>query len=217
MVVVAWDVETCPIAVTALSSAQHRRRAKEVARQQRRAPELGEDEADRLARSLHPHLAFICCIGAVSGTLEEGPNRPRSWMAESPAAERVLLARFWRAVRGFPRRTRWLTFNGKRFDVPFLLARTAHHGLAPTRFDLLDTYPYRQRPHADLVYAWTQPCSLDDLCDHVGVASSKGAMDGSEVAEAVRTRRLAEVARYAERDVLATFGCLQAMPWLLEM
>jgi hypothetical protein len=151
----------------------------------------------------------------VSGTLDDGPNTPRSWTAATPDAESILLSRFWQAIGRFPQNVRWVTFNGKRFDVPFLTARSTRNRIAPLRKDILDTYPYNHRPHSDLSLLWPQYYSLEDLCEHVGMNSPKSEMDGSRVATAVEEGRIEDVARYGKRDVVATFRCLQAVRELL--
>ncbi len=216
MTIVAWDIETCPQPLSAFTEAQRARYEQELAYQRERRPELSEDEASRLARSTHPFLGWICCISAVSGTLRDGPNRPVSWTAETPDAEDGLLAAFWEAVARFPRGTLWVTFNGKRFDVPFVEARSAQHGIAPSRADLTNTYPYRHRPHADLARLWPQHYALADLCELLGIASPKARLDGSQVARCVADGRIDEVSAYCERDAVSTFECLRRVPYVLD-
>lgn len=219
MLIVAWDIETCPLPLRNLTPAQRRRYEKEVRYQKESNPELSEEDASRLARSIHPFLGWTCCISAVSGTVEQGPNAPKSWTASGPGDERRALRQFWADVGAFNRKAiLWVTFNGKRFDVPFLTARSAHHGLVPTRRDLLDTYPYSDRPHADLATVWRpKPYGLEDLCEHLGVATPKGDFDGSQVASAVAEGQVGAVARYCERDVIATFECVRQVWDLLDL
>lgn len=207
--IVAWDIETCPLSFDAFTDAQQHRYDWELRIRSNRRPDEPRSEASRRVRSFHPFLGWICCISAVSGTVDGGPNEPCTWTAATPDTESVLLARYWEAVTGFGS-VRWVTFRGKAFDVPFLTARTIHHGLRPTRSDLIDTYPYRHSPHADLSGLWPQVYSLNDLCAHVGVDSPKQEMDGSQVAAAVEDGRINEVAEYGRKEVLATFQCLQA-------
>ena len=214
---VAWDIETCPIPVGALSPAQRRRLEKDVQRLVEQDPALTAEEASRKARSLSPFLGWVCCVAAVSGALGGGHRAPRSWSCSEPDAEADLLRRFWSAVAAVPSTVVWVTFNGKRFDAPFLLARSLRHRIAPTQRRLLDRYPYRHRPHADLAWVWPRQCSLDGLCDHLGVASSKGTRTGADVAGAVEEGRIEEVARYCEADTVATLECLQAMPCVLDL
>jgi DNA polymerase elongation subunit (family B) len=212
---VAWDLETCPFDFDTYTDAQNERYDTELRIRSNRRPDEPRSSSSRLVRSVHPFLGWICCISAVSGTAEGGPNQPRSWTAATPDAEDVLLSRFWDAVAGFNGSVTWVTFNGKRFDVPFLTARSLHHGIAPTRGDLLDTYPYNHRPHADLSNLWPQHYRLADLCDLLGVDSPKKDIDGSQVADAVAEGRIEEVAQYGRADVQATFACMQAATPLL--
>lgn len=208
MKVVAWDIETCPHPAETLTDAQRARYETELERKLEQKPHLSEAEAARLARSVHPFLGWVCCISAVSGTLGGGPNEPVSWTAASPSEEKDLLASFWQAVSGFPKNTLWVTFNGKRFDVPFVEARSAAWGLHPTRPDLRNTYPYSHEPHADLAWLWPQHYSLNDLCGLLGVPSPKqNGIDGSQVAGLVEKGELETVAAYARRDVVATWRC----------
>ena len=179
MTAVAWDIETCPVPLDALSRAQQARYDNELAYKLSRESVMDRQTASRLVRSIHPFLGWICCISAVSGTLDSGAsgrghNEPVSWTASSPDEEAGLLEAFWSAVADFPPGTTWVTFNGKRFDVPYVEARSVAHGLTPTRADLRDTYPYNMRPHADLACLWPQHYSLDGLCDLLGVPSAKG-------------------------------------------
>jgi 3'-5' exonuclease len=218
VVLVAWDIETCPLPEEKFSGAQRHRLEQEMERHARLRPELGEAELSRMARSLHPHLGWICCISAVSGRLDGGPNTPKSWTAPDPAAERLLLRGFWGGIGRFPHgSTIWVTFNGKRFDVPFLMTRSAHHHIEPSRRDILSRNPYRNRPHIDLACIWPQPCSLEGMCDILGIATPKSSMDGSAVADAVMSGLVDAVARYCEQDVLATMRCLRAMPYVLDL
>jgi hypothetical protein len=209
--VVAWDIETCPYPIETFTDAQQDRYEKELALKRERQPEMDEADASRLVRSVHPMLGWICCIAAVSGTMEEGPNDPVTWTAMTPKEEPALLKAFWEAVEGFPDGTRWVTFNGKRFDVPFLEARSAAHGLAPTREDLRNTYPYDHKPHTDLTWLWPHHYAFEDLCELLGVASPKtGGNDGGCVAEWVARGEVDRLTSYAKRDALATWACCRA-------
>lgn len=220
-VVVAWDVETCPLPLGHLSEAQRRRYEKDLASLQRREPSLSGEEASRKARSLSGFLGWICCISAVRGRLDREQRRsspayePVSFTAARPERERGMLEAFWETIRSFPGGTLWCTFNGKRFDVPFLTQRTAFHDLEPTRGDILDTYPYRHDPHIDLSWAWPGSYALDDLCGHLDVPSPKAELDGAGVWKAVEEGLIDDVAAYCERDVVATLRCARRLRHLL--
>ena len=214
-VVVAWDLETVPLPADALSGAQRARLALAVAAECRRQPDLSLQEARRRAASLHPFLGWVCCLSAVRLRPDGQPAQPKSYTAASPVAEADLLRAWWADAARLPRGTRFVTFNGKRFDADWLRVRSAAHGIAPARADLLDTYPYNARPHADLARVFGCVHSLDDLCDLLAVArTDAGApldggppISGATVADAVGQGRIAAVARYCEADVQATLAC----------
>lgn len=218
MTYVAWDIETCPRPLEELSGTHRKRHEKES---QRRMDGTGEPtEGDRLkAASLHPMLGWICCISAVAGSLENGHREPHSWTASSQSEEAGMLQSFWRDVQTMTdntRNLRWVTFFGKQFDVPFLSSRSVRQNVHPASEGILNTQKHRSVPHLNSTNVWQPPWySLTDLCDHLGVESPKGSFDGSDVAPAVRNGRIDDVRRYCERDVVATFRCVErSVPFL---
>lgn len=216
---VAWDIETCPRPAEELSESHEERRLSE-AEQEASGSGVPTDEDLSKACSLHPMLGWICCVSAVAGTLKDGPREPRSWVAGSQREEEKLLREFWRDVRSMEEsvaRVRWVTFNGKQFDVPFVSARSAHWGIQTASRQLLDTHKYRSDSHLDLSNVWQPPWySLVDLCEHLGVESPKGSFDGSKVEPAVRDGEVDMVRPYCEQDAEATFRCAQAIVPVLE-
>ena len=223
MVAISLDIETCPLPLEDFSPIQKERYEKELKREEERNPDQPEEESSKRVRSFHPYLGWVCCVSVVRGKLSSGLGEPMSWTATSPENENYLLMEFWEAVdavtnelNGLNHKWVWTTFNGKDFDVPFLTARSAHHGISPTSSKLLDSYPYGHNPHADLQTIWpSSNYGLDDMCAHLGVESPKEAIDGSEVAQAVSDGRMDEVKAYCERDAIATYRCLERVQWAL--
>jgi hypothetical protein len=117
------------------------------------------------------------------------------------------LAEFWKAMRRFQR---FVTFNGRGFDGPFLMLRSAVLGIPATRN--LVGYRYAIRPHTDLLEAVTffgasRKWNLDFACKAFGVESPKEhGMDGFSVGPYYRAGRIREIAAYCRRDVEATAG-----------
>lgn len=205
---IAWDLETCPLPRDALTEAGRQRLEQQM--EAAGVAGLDPEHAEALkVRSLHPMLGWICCLSVVAATDPGEPRTPRSYVATSPEGELELLRAFWSDLERLGNRSvTWITFNGKRFDVEFLLSRSLYHGLYPTRTDLLDQYPYSFSPHCDLMTIWRRSAMrLEDACELLGVESPKKEMDGSGVCEAVADGRLDDVRRYCEADVLATMAC----------
>jgi len=107
-----------------------------------------------------------------------------------------------------------VSYNGRGFDVPFLIGRSLIHEI-PVKVDLMSS-PYSLRPHLDLFNVLAGgssfargPSSLDVVCWALGFASPKEAMDGSMVATAYAKGDLAQIALYNAGDVRATTAVYQ--------
>ena len=211
---VAWDIETCPRPYDEYSEAHRERHRKESEHKMEDGREEPSEETRSKAASLHPMLGWICCISAVAGNLDDGHREPYSWVAGSEDEEADMLREFWNDIQQqarHARQVRWITCNGKQFDVPYLSARSVRHGISPTSEGIMNTHKYRDGDHLDLANIWPSWYSLADLCDHLGVESPKGEFDGADVAPAVEQGKLGEVKDYCERDAVATFKCAQLL------
>ena len=137
-------------------------------------------------------------------------------------SEKEMLSDFWAALSKFDR---FVTFNGRTFDGPFLSVRSAIHGLSPSR-NLLG-YRYSMDTHVDLLEVLTfqgavsrdQTPTLHSACVAFGIPSPKTAeMHGYAVGDAYREGRLGEVADYCRRDVEATAALYRRLePTLLPL
>jgi predicted PolB exonuclease-like 3'-5' exonuclease len=120
-----------------------------------------------------------------------------------PMQEEELLQAFW-SLASLAETV--VTYNGRGFDLPFLVGRSLIHDI-PARVDLLSNR-YALRPHLDLLEVLGQrgrgPSNLDVVCWALGIDSPKGSMDGSMVAPAYESGRIAEIAAYNREDVRAT-------------
>ncbi|HUO83903.1 MAG TPA: ribonuclease H-like domain-containing protein [Thermoanaerobaculia bacterium] len=123
--------------------------------------------------------------------------------------EKLILEAFWNHLR---EEDRFITFNGRQFDGPFLMIRSAILGLRPKR-DLVG-YRYSFHPNCDLrevlsftgtVYSRQMRFNLDLACKAFGVESSKQeGLDGRVVDVMFREGRYREIADYCLEDVRAT-------------
>ena len=123
-----------------------------------------------------------------------------------PMSERGMLAAFWRDVAKYDQ---VITFNGRGFDVPFLLYRSAAYRIAPT-VNLL-SHRYSSTPHCDLQdqlgfygAAWPRR-SLHFFCRLFGIESPKEPdIHGANLGALWSAERYHEIAEYCWRDVTAT-------------
>ena len=124
--------------------------------------------------------------------------------------EKQMLEDFWTGAKAYDM---FVTFNGRGFDVPFLLLRSAIHGVKPSR-DLMDgRYLYQQKgaKHIDLADqlsfygAVFKKASLHLYCRAFGIESPKAAgVTGDDVSALFREGKCEEIARYNVRDIIAT-------------
>ena len=123
--------------------------------------------------------------------------------------ERQILEKFWEFL---DREDRFISFNGRQFDGPFLMIRSAIQGLPPKR-DLIGNR-YRFHPNCDLrevlnfngtINPRQMRFNLDLACKSFGIISSKTeGMDGRAVETLYRAGRHEDIAVYCLEDVRAT-------------
>ena len=124
-------------------------------------------------------------------------------------SEKQILEKFWEFFEGD---SRFISFNGRQFDGPFLMIRSAINGIIPKR-DLVG-YRYGFHPNCDLrealnFFGTTNSrqfkFNLDLACKVFGVETSKGeGLDGRSVETWYRAGRHREIADYCLDDVRAT-------------
>jgi DNA polymerase elongation subunit (family B) len=120
--------------------------------------------------------------------------------------EATILQRFWTMIAQYDR---VITYNGRGFDVPFLMQRALLRGvtvscnLMPPRFS-------GTRVHLDLMEVLTQfgatrRTSLAAWVTAAGLSDPKaGPVRGEQVGAAFREGRTREIVEYCMRDVVAT-------------
>jgi uncharacterized protein YprB with RNaseH-like and TPR domain len=127
-----------------------------------------------------------------------------------PRTEAAMLAAFWEGVTYFDT---IVTFNGRSFDVPFLLHRSVAVGVRPTIDLLRYRYLTQQVPpyHVDLQDQLTfygamgKRPSLHLFCRAYGIPSPKTeGVTGDDVATLYRAKQFRTIAEYNGRDLIAT-------------
>ncbi len=181
----------------------------------------GDAEETRRAGGLSPFRGRIIAIGVIniedgrSCVMYEVPGQTQLSIEKSgqrtyiSGSEKQILEKFWEFFEGD---SRFITFNGRQFDGPFLMIRSAINGIVPKR-DLVG-YRYGFHPNCDLrealnffgtTNARQFKFNLDLACKVFGVETSKGeGLDGRSVETWYRAGRHREIADYCLDDVRAT-------------
>jgi predicted PolB exonuclease-like 3'-5' exonuclease len=181
----------------------------------------GDAEETRRAGGLSPFRGKIVAIGVIniedgrSCALYEVPGQTEIATEKAgmrtfiSGTEKQILEKFWTF---FDSNSRFISFNGRQFDGPFLMIRSAIHGVVPKR-DLVG-YRYGFHPNCDLrealnFFGTTNSkqfkFNLDLACKTFGVATSKSeGIDGRSVETWYRAGRHREIAEYCLEDVRAT-------------
>ena len=173
-------------------------------------PADDEEKRQRVLESLglDPCTGRIICIGVY--WLEVDRSR-----AYCQSDERELLANFWSDL-GQIRPTRFVTFNGKSFDFPYINVRSAILEVPIPRDILLDTRRFSTDRHFDVREALTnydryRKGTLEFFCEIFGVPSPKDGIDGSKVGDYFKQGRLDEIAHYCLADCKATAELYQRL------
>ena len=193
----------------------------------------GDAEETRRAGGLSPFRGKIVAIGVIniedgrSCAMYEVPGQSDIRIEKVGArtyisgTEKQILDKFWSFFEGD---SRFITFNGRQFDGPFLMIRSAIHGIVPKR-DLVG-YRYGFHPNCDLrevlnFFGTTNnkqfKFNLDLACKTFGVETSKReGVDGRSVETWYRAGRHRELAEYCLDDVRATAALYEKLaPTLL--
>jgi len=181
----------------------------------------GDAEEAKRSGGLSPFRGRIIAIGVIniddgrSCAMYEVPGQVDVRVEKAglrtyiSGTEKQILEKFW---DWFESDSRFITFNGRQFDGPFLMIRSAIHGLTPKR-DLVGQR-YELHPNCDLrevlnFFGTPNPrqykFNLDLACKAFGVETSKGeGLDGRSVETWYRAGRHREIAEYCMDDVRAT-------------
>jgi DNA polymerase elongation subunit (family B) len=176
-----------------------------------------EERTEALQKlNLNPFTAQVIAIGMVNPESNQGkvyyqaPGRNAELIEDGlvelvPLAEKDLLEEFWKTIAHYKQ---FITFNGRGFDCPFLMLRSAVLGVRPSRN--LMPYRYNAHEHCDLMdqlayYGAFRRFSLDFYCKGFGIKSPKEeGITGLDMGPLYRDGQYREIAEYCLRDVRAT-------------
>ncbi len=128
-----------------------------------------------------------------------------------PMDEKQMLEAFWRGAKDYQH---FVTFNGRQFDAPFLMLRSAINDVRPTKDLTRARYIYQQSPdavHIDLLDqlsfygAVRKKGTLHLYSRAFGIKSPKeDGITGDQVGEMFKQKKYEEIARYNAGDLFAT-------------
>jgi DNA polymerase III epsilon subunit-like protein len=166
--------------------------------------------------SFYPHTSEVIALGMYNIDSGKGvvhyqaPGEDTGSFEEDGityaiADEKGILTSFWDVI---PKYSEFVTFNGRGFDCPFIMVRSAVHRIRPTR----DLMPNRYSgPHIDLMDqlsflgASRRKFNLDMWCRTFGITSPKEkGIKGEDVKELFSEGRYLDIAKYCGRDIKAT-------------
>lgn len=128
-----------------------------------------------------------------------------------PMTEAEMLRSFWEGAIQYDE---FVTFNGRSFDVPFMMVRSAIHEIKPSKDLMSNRYLSSQRfgaTHIDLLDLLTfygavrKKGNLHLWTRAFGIESPKAeGVTGDDVSALFREKRYKDIARYNVRDIRAT-------------
>lgn len=189
----------------------------------------GSDEYKKAIENIKQDLVFspltsqVVAIGVLDYEREKGvvyfqaPGEKIKPFEEDgiefkPAAEKEMLEGFWRGAENYGE---FISFNGRGFDVPFMMIRSAVHEVRPTKNLIGARYLYQHPPgavHVDLQEQMTfygavrrQGMSLHMFARAFGIKSPKeSGISGDNVTELFRNKKYVDIAKYNVGDLWAT-------------
>ncbi|MEW6108892.1 MAG: ribonuclease H-like domain-containing protein [Nitrospirota bacterium] len=119
--------------------------------------------------------------------------------------EKEIIQKFWDTIKNY---RQFITFNGRGFDCPFIMVRSAVHKIKPLRELMPNRYG---DTHIDLFDQLTffgasrRKFSLDMWCRTFGIKSPKDdGITGYEVKELYKNGKYIDIAKYCAGDLKAT-------------
>lgn len=167
--------------------------------------------------SFYPLTAQIVTIGMLEAETDKGfvyyqngGGKPEKFTEGNAifisGSEKELLANFWAQIKNY---SPFITFNGRLFDCPFVMIRSAINGVRPTKN--LMPYRYSHTEHVDLSDQLTfydalrRKFSLHMWCNAFGIRSPKeDGITGLQVKDLFKEGRYKDIAKYCLGDITAT-------------
>ena len=215
MAKVVFDIETIGFDLCNLSESQQEYLLRYIDKEKDEIERTKKIDEVKRNTSLYPFTGKVVVIGMLntescnSMILYESVER-EEWKSGDTLYcglnEKQMLEKFWSLVT---RAEQVISFNGRCFDLPFLMLRSAILKIAPSLNFL--TSRYNNRLHIDLLEELTfhgliRKFNLDFYCNAFGIDSPKsGGICGMDIKELYKAGKVKEIAVYCGRDVKATY------------
>ncbi len=226
---IVFDIETAPLAWGEFSESQQEYIT-------RGAETEEEKEKKKFEMGLSPMTAQVVCIGLmvvevngedaiihskgafiVDNGMAEDEKREEFGEGEVKfvfSNEKKALEQFWAVLKKYSSAT-LVSFNGRSFDAPFLMLRSALLRVRPSR-NLMQGTKYNYSMHCDLLdeltffqagfYGATKRFNFDFYTRSFGLVSPKAeGVDGKMVGDLFGRGEFIVIAEYCLRDVVATW------------
>lgn len=210
------DIETTAFSFESLSETQQEYILRSA--EQEKDDAVREEKKEEAIRylSLYPFTAKVIVIGMLNAESENSyilfeSSTPKEWensgkqIRYKGMPEKEMLEHFWSLARKFDT---LITFNGRNFDLPFLMLRSALLKVKPSKNFLGNRYDTSQ--HIDLLeqlsfYGQVRKFNLDFYCHSFGIESPKSkGVTGMDIKELYTAGRIDDIAIYCAGDIRAT-------------
>ena len=169
-----------------------------------------------------PLTGEIVAIGVLDSEKNEGVvyfQAPGEKIAEfkednitfKRCSEKEMLEKFWEGAKHY---NCFVTFNGRSFDIPFLMIRSAVHNIRPTKDLMRGRYLYQHSPDAIHIDLYDQLSFYGALrrkgrlhlwSRAFGIQSPKaGGVTGDDVGRLFAEKKFLDIAKYNVGDLRAT-------------
>lgn len=159
--------------------------------------------------SLNAEFGQIVCIG-IGSVLDEAKPPHFAVFTKKGNNEREILEYFWNALFE-AKNTKIITFNGKGFDIPYILKRSAILGVLPSM--KISTRRYDTMQHFDVMETLTnffqgEMFSLGTYCKLYGIAHDDS-VSGGDVFALWKAGNIEAIKAHCTADVQATWELYQ--------
>ncbi len=214
---IVFDIETCSYPFESLAESQQEYLLRYAEKE--KDDEVKNQKSDDAKRyiSLYPFTSKVAAIGIYDVEKEksfvyyESETEEEEFVEEKKIhykglPEEEILKSFWRIIEVTDQ---VITFNGRCFDAPFLMIRSAMKKIRPSKN--LITNRFDTKLHIDLLdqltyFGLTRKFNLDFYCHSFGIESPKSkGVSGMDVKNLYEAGRVKDIAEYCGDDIYATY------------